>query len=70
VDDGDEAAEVLLEGRVEVLRAADSNEAVGVGELGEDADVVVVLELGLCGGRKTQRGCKSNVDGTGIARDW
>lgn len=41
---------------VEVLGAADSHEAVGVGELGEAAQLVVVLEAG--------------ADGHGRGRDW
>jgi hypothetical protein len=45
VHDGDDVAELGLEGGVEVGAALDGDEAVGVGELGEDADVAVVFEL-------------------------
>lgn len=38
-----------LEHAVEVLGAADSHQAVGVGELGEAAQLVVVLEAGTDG---------------------
>lgn len=43
--------ELPLEDAVEVLGAADSHEAVGVGELGEAAQLVVVLEAGADGHR-------------------
>lgn len=45
VDHGDVISEFRLKNRVEVLGAAHSNQAVGVGQLGEDADFVVVLVL-------------------------
>ena len=35
-----------LENRVEVCRAANGHQAVGVGELGEDTNLIVVLEVG------------------------
>ena len=37
VDDGDHVVQLGLEHAVEVGRAADGNESVGVGELGENA---------------------------------
>jgi hypothetical protein len=40
VDDGNVVGELLLEDGVEVLRRAEGTEAVGVGELGEDTNVV------------------------------
>jgi hypothetical protein len=49
VDDGDVVGELGLEKRVEVLRAADGNQAIRVGELGEHADFVIVLVLDACG---------------------
>ena len=48
VYDWDDFAEVGLEGGVEVCAALDGDEAVGVGELGEDADVAAVFELEAC----------------------
>jgi hypothetical protein len=45
VHDGEHVAELGLEGRVEVGAALDGDEAVGIGELGEDADVAAVFEL-------------------------
>lgn len=46
VCDGDSVSELSFEGGVEVFGAADGNETVGVGEFGEDADLVRVFELG------------------------
>ena len=40
VDDGDVIGELLFEDRVEVLRGTEGAKAVGVGELGEDTDVI------------------------------
>ena len=40
VDDGDVIGELLFEDGVEVLRGTEGAEAVGVGELGEDTDVI------------------------------
>ncbi len=48
VHDGQDVAELGLEGRVEVGAALDGDEAVRVGEFGEDPDVVVVFELETC----------------------
>ena len=48
VHDGDDVAELCLEGRVEVGAALDGDEAVRVGELGEHADVAAVFELETC----------------------
>ena len=45
VHDGDDLVQLGLEGGVEVLAAADGHEAVGVGQLGEHAHLVVVLEV-------------------------
>lgn len=45
LDDGNEGAELALENTVEVVRTAGCDQAVAVGELGEDADVVGVLVL-------------------------
>ena len=43
--DGDEGAEFALEDGVEVVGAPRRDEAVAVGEFGEDADVVGILVL-------------------------
>ncbi|KAF1777189.1 hypothetical protein GQ600_27707 [Phytophthora cactorum] len=45
VHDGDMVGQLGLEGAVEVLAAAHAHEAVRVGELGEDTDLIAVLEL-------------------------
>ncbi len=45
VDDRDVLGELGLEDRVEILRPADRDQAVRVGQLGEHANVVAVLEL-------------------------
>ena len=45
VHDGHHVAELGFEGGVEVRAALDGDEAVGVCELGEDADVAAVFEL-------------------------
>lgn len=45
MNDRDVIGQLGLERAVEVLRATDAYEAVGVGELGEDSDLVAVLEL-------------------------
>jgi len=45
VHDGEHVAELGFEGRVEVGAALDGDEAVGIGEFGEDADVAAVFEL-------------------------
>ena len=45
VHHGDDLVELGLEGGVEVLAAADGDEAVRVGQLGEHAHLVVVLEV-------------------------
>ena len=39
-------AELLFEDGVKVFRLTDANETIFVGELGEDADFVRILELG------------------------
>lgn len=52
--------ELSLEDAVEVLGAADSHQAVGVGKLGEAAQLVIVLEAGadvVHHGRNDQRWC-------------
>lgn len=46
VSDWDRVTELGLEGGVEVLGAANSDQTVGVGQLGEDTDLVRVLKLG------------------------
>ena len=59
VHDGDDVAELCLKGRVEVGAALDGDEAVRVGELGEDADVAAVFELETCvsgGGERARMG--------------
>ena len=48
VHDGDDLAELGLEGGVEVGAALDGDEAVRVCEFGEDADVAAVFELETC----------------------
>ena len=48
VHDGDDVAELRLEGGVEVGAALDGDEAVRVCEFGEDADVAAVFELETC----------------------
>ena len=48
MDDRDDILELSFECRVEVCRALDCTEGVGVRELGEDADVAAVFELGTC----------------------
>jgi hypothetical protein len=45
VHDRDNIAELALECGVEICAALDGGETVAVGELGEHADVTVVLEL-------------------------
>ena len=45
VHDGYNVAEFALERRVKVGAALDCSQAVAVGQLGEDADIAVVLEL-------------------------
>ena len=46
VDDRDDVLQLCLERRVEVLGSANGNHAVGVGQLGKDANLIVVLEVG------------------------
>jgi hypothetical protein len=46
--DGDHVAELGLKGRVEICAASNCNQAVAVGELGEDSDIAVILELDAC----------------------
>jgi hypothetical protein len=46
VDDGDVIGELLLEHGVEVLGCTSCDEAVGIRELGEDANVVTALKAG------------------------
>ena len=56
VHDRDHVAQLGFEGRVEVCAALDRSEVVRVCELGEDADVAAVLELGyLMTGREDER---------------
>jgi hypothetical protein len=50
VHDGNVVGQLRLKDGVEVLAAADGDKAIGVGELGEDADVVLILVLATCGG--------------------
>lgn len=61
VDYGDVVRQLGLEDGVEVLRAADGDEAVGVCQVGEYADVVVVFELAADGhgeeGGERRMGC-------------
>lgn len=45
LDDGNEGAELTLENTVEVVGAPSCDQAVAIGEFGEDADVVGVLVL-------------------------
>lgn len=45
VGDGDEVGQLGFEDGVEILRGADGDEAVGVGQVGEDADLVGVFKL-------------------------
>ncbi len=46
VNDGHHLVQLGLEGGVEVLRSADGHQAVRVGQLREDADLIVVLKVG------------------------
>jgi hypothetical protein len=48
VNDGNDVAELRLEGRVEICATPDGAEAVAVCEFGEDSDVAVVFELQTC----------------------
>ena len=48
VHDGDDVAELCLEGRVEVGAALDGDEAVRICEFGEHPDVAAVFELETC----------------------
>ena len=46
VDHGDHLVQLGLEGGVEILWSPDGDQAVGVGQLGEDPDLIVVFEMG------------------------
>lgn len=48
VDDGNVVCELGLKDRVKVLRASLRDQAVLVCQLGKDANVVAILELGTC----------------------
>ena len=55
VDDGDNVAELGLEGGVEVGAALDGRQAVAVRQLGEDPDLAAVLKLNAWGVSRDQR---------------
>lgn len=45
VHNGNVVSKLLLENAVEVLTAADSSKTVGIGQVGEDTDLIAALKL-------------------------